>query len=617
MKKILYIMALAMATGSFTACQDWLSIPSPTQLDNETVFENIAAVEMAVLGGYNTSFSESIFYEFGANSDETLSAESSYNSRMRLANFEFIPSEVTNSTYTAMYSAIERANSIIKKLPGYTPVNAEEEKRKDMLLGECYALRAQSYLHLLRLYGDVPYTDIPFEDAGSFSLGRTNRDEVYDACVADLQQAVALLPWYGEGAITTPERFSKNSAYGVLARVALYAAGYSLRWDLETYDPSSLRVAQRPDAARIRELNQIASDACAAVIARGENSLVADYEDIFRDVINGRFNRESMLEFGQLGPSSNFNGSRIGYTNGMAAIRANPLFGRAFPMQRGMPTLWFDFEEGDARRNVTIVNHGINTSGERVLHPYSVPTIGKFRVTWKTENGPSDAQRSINWISLRYSDVLLMYAEAQNELNNAPTADATNALKQVRTRAFGGDESLIGTIPADYEGFRNAIIEERKLELAFEGWRKTDLARWGVLYETLTDTKAKLIALAKREGSYADVPLFAAYKKEKAQLQDPVNEVIPVYTYMSEPDAAEKAKLEAEGLVLVNMNGETLTSGIEPAFAYFFDGTTGNLNSWVSDLNSGLKKNQSELYPFQTTILEQNPGLEGQQHPAY
>jgi hypothetical protein len=102
-----------------------------------------------------------------------------------------------------------------------------------------------------------------------------------------------------------------------------------------------------------------------------------------------------------------------------------------------------------------------------------------------------------------------------------------------------------------------------------------------------------------------------------AQLEDPVNEVVPVYTYQTEPDAAEKAKLVSEGLILVNMNGETLTSGIEPAFAYFFDAGTGNLSSWVADINSGLVKNQSELYPFQTTILEQNPGLEGEQLPTY
>ena len=72
----------------------------------------------------------------------------------------------------------------------------------------------------------------------------------------DLQDAIELLPWKSEGMVSTPERFTKNSAYGILARVALYAAGYSLRWDLNTvpYDAATVRIAQRDDQNRIKEL---------------------------------------------------------------------------------------------------------------------------------------------------------------------------------------------------------------------------------------------------------------------------------------------------------------------------------------------------------------------------
>lgn len=72
--------------------------------------------------------------------------------------------------------------------------------------------------------------------------------------------------------VDTPERFTKNSAYGILARVALYAAGYSLRWDLNTvpYNAGTVEIAQRSDAARIKELYQIAADACKAVITKGK-----------------------------------------------------------------------------------------------------------------------------------------------------------------------------------------------------------------------------------------------------------------------------------------------------------------------------------------------------------
>ena len=82
---------------------------------------------------------------------------------------------------------------------------------------------------------------------------------------------------------------------------------------------------------------------------------------------------------------------------------------------------------------------------------------------------------------LRYSDVLLMHAEALNELNNGPTADAISAFRAVRLRAFRNDASKVGAIPTDYDGFREAIIKERKLELSNESLRKTDLTRWGIL----------------------------------------------------------------------------------------------------------------------------------------
>lgn len=132
------------------------------------------------------------------------------------------------------------------------------------------AIRAYAYWNIVRFYGDVPYTDIPTSDLTTFSSSRVSRDTIYDHCVRDLQQAIDLLPWQSEGMVSTPERFTKNSAYGILARVALYAAGYSLRWDLSTvpYNASTVRIAQREDKARIHELYQIAADACKAVITQ-------------------------------------------------------------------------------------------------------------------------------------------------------------------------------------------------------------------------------------------------------------------------------------------------------------------------------------------------------------
>lgn len=619
MKKTLLIALSVLCLGVLSGCQDWLSIPSPTQMDSETVFTDIRAAEMATLAVYDASINQEIYHHFIINGDDARVGEDGYNAQAQLAHFDYIPSQTPHGLYTAMYKGIERANSILKKLPGYTPANAEEEVLKNMLIGECLALRAQDYLHLIRLFGDVPFTTTPFEDAASFSLGRTSRDVIYDQIIADLQQAVELLPWKSAGKVQTNERITKNAAYGMLARTALYAAGFSLRWDLETYSSASLKVAQRPDQTRVTELYQIASDACAAVITKGENDLEDSFEDVFRDLINGRYNEETMFEHGHQGAT--YSPTRNGYTNGMAIMRGNTNFGRSYPMQRAMPTLWFDYKDGDTRRGVSVVNYGIDAASNHHLHAYSQAGTGKYRVNWYESPRQGDATRGINWIWLRYSDVLLMYAEAQNELNNGPTAAAISAFEQVRTRAFGGNKSLIGTTPASYADFRKAIIEERKLEFAFEGWRKTDLVRFGVHQQVMTETKAKVIRLANRQGEYAAVPRFAAYKPTPAPIGDALVEMVPDYTYMTEPDATEKARLTAGGYTLLNLNGDpkltSLPSGSGVLMGRFFN-VDNNLDTWITDMNNGLVENQSELYPLnQVNIIDVNPGLAGQQHPAY
>ena len=206
-----------------------------------------------------------------------------------------------------------------------------------------------------------------------------------------------------------------------------------------------------------------------------------------------------------------------------------PKYGKAEPLMAAMPTLLYDFEEGDLRRDVSIATYGITATNKRQMNPYASNRIGKFRVTWKSAIGYSINQRDINWPWLRYSDILLMYAEAQNELNNGLPLAAKTAFEKVRTRGFGGDASKIGTTPSTYLDFKNAIINERKLELAFEGFRRTDLVRWGIQYEVLAQAKQNVINMANKTGKYATIDLFRAYKLDSAStFNDPVV-AIPYY----------------------------------------------------------------------------------------
>lgn len=600
--KYIYFVIIVSLLG-FSSCKDWLDLPSEKDFDSSTIFEDVGKVEMAVLGAYTSTFNAEQFYQFGMGNDEAFSTEGETNSKNQVANFVYSPAVSPTSTYAAMYAGVEQANVILRNIPQMSTVDGAEKEKLDRLMGEAYAIRAMNMLHVVRHFGDVPYPRVPVVEMTDFSSSRVSRDTIYDGCIDDLQKAVELLPWKGESGAPV-ERISKNSALGLLARTALYAAGYSLRWDLESYSSSSVKLAQREDAARIQELYRIASDAAKEVIDRGENELIA-YQDVFRDLVNGKYNKESMFEYGQKGASRNE--ARIGYTNGIFA-HTNSFYKKSQPAMAAVPTYYFEFEEGDVRRDVAIANYAITENSMHRMNTYANHTIGKFRINWKSDNGVSDAQRDINWIHLRYSDVLLMFAEAENELNNGPTAEAKEAYEKVRLRAFNGDVSKIGVTPSSYDDFREAIIQERKLELGFEGWRRTDLVRWGILYEKLSETKQDILDLAAQKGKYSDVPRFRAYKPTDAKEFNDPTVALDYLPFVNEPSSAERASLEEQGYVLLDMYS---------ADASFFANPFSPDNTWVKAIYRGLEKNKVELFPLNTSTIDNNPGLKGQQHPKF
>lgn len=602
MKRIVIIVGIAclLSTG---ACKKFLDLPSQSDYDSSNIFENADRVEMALLGAYTSVFNSELYYQFGMGTDECFSTEGETNSKNQVSNYVYTPATSPSSTYTAMYSGVEQVNVLIKNIPLMQPETETEKKKLDMLLGESLAIRAKNMLNVVRYFGDVPFPRIPVVDAGSFSSSRVSRDTILDGCIEDLQKAITLLPWKGESGLSV-ERISKNAAYGLLARTALYAAGYSLRWDLNSYAESSVQLNRRSDQGRIQQLYQIARDACKAAVERGENNLI-DYETIFRNLINGKYDNESMLEYGQKGADRN--DAQIGYTNGFFS-HTNSFYGKAQPAMAAFPTYYFEFEAGDSRRDVTIASYSITSDSKHQMNTYASNTIGKFRVNWKAEKGIAVNKRDINWIELRYADILLMYAEAENEINQGPTAVAKDLYEQVRLRAFKNDRSKIGLTPSSYQGFKDAIIQERKLELGFEGWRRTDLIRWGILFEKLTLTKQELLDLAAHKGKYAQVDLFRAYKTTPANTFNDPLVVQEFISFKEAPDAVKRAELTAQGYTLLDMYSNQ---------SIFFANALTPTATWVNNIYRGLEKNKVELVPLSTSTIDNNPGLAGQQHPLY
>jgi len=526
MKKILSILSIVAFSLGMTSCSDWLEMPSSTSFDSETVFADEATAEMFVLGCYRGLIHKEMYYQLGMGETVVHSSEdgTTNNSKYNICNYYYDATTPTTVTtiFKEQYRIIEATNIAISQLK-----KMAETSKRNALLGEAMSIRAFCYLNLIRIYGDVPAVWIPLDemdpnDENTFYPKRSPRDGIYDQIVADLQQAVDYIPWYKESGYSTHERLSKQGALALLARVSLYAGGYSLRWNLETNDPSSLNMARRSDDARVRELYQIASDACQAIISRNENSLVqaqsgmSGFQYLWYNYCQRNFSAtdsEMIWELAQYGNN----------TNSDFGVLAHPgtrggKFGSRKAMQFMLPTYYLSFDKNDTRRDVSCTSYSIyfldkgaaTDTWVDVGTTYSCIMPGKFRISWCTEP-PAAAKRNLNIPVMRYSDVLLMYAEAQNYLNNGPTDAAKNALKEVRERA--GVASL--PIPSTQEEFEKALVQERKWEFAGEFTLRTDLIRMNRLADELAAEKQAMKNLSDRSGIYASTPVYRLYKFQK------------------------------------------------------------------------------------------------------
>ena len=525
-KKLVILSVMALSMG-MTSCADWLEMPSYTSADSETVFKNEEAAELFVTGCYRGIIPTEMVYQLMAGETVTHSSEdgTTNNGKYNICNWFYdstSPYTVT-TLYNEEYGAIEATNIAIKNL-NMMP----ETTKRNSLLGEALALRAFAYLNLISIYGDVPANWQPLEDMdpddeSTFYPKRTSRDVIYDRIVSDLQTAANYMPWFEESGFATTERLTKQSTLALLARVALYAGGYSLRWNLETNDPATLKVSRRSDEARVRELYQIADKACSDIIEHGQNSLVqaeggmSGFQNLWYNYCQRKFtslNKEILWSLAQYGATTN---SKFG-------LYAHPgtrggTYGSRKAMQFILPTYYLSFEEGDTRRDVTCTSYSIyfleggasNDTWGDVGTTYSCIMSGKFRIPWCVAPESDANKRNVNIPIIRYSDVLLMYAEAQNYLNGAPTQPAKAALKEIRDRAGVG--SL--PIPTDPQEFEDALAQERKWEFGGELSLRTDLIRMGRIAKELAATKQAMKDLSDRKNKYADVPVYRLYKFHK------------------------------------------------------------------------------------------------------
>ena len=513
MKKIFLILPLFALL--FSSCEEVLSEESFTEVGKENYVTNAEEAENVLLGLYRHLSTEGL-YSYHLSLLFTISTDIAQCEGSGNTSFRTIPTNSHNpstteiaTTWAELYSAIYDANDFIEtvseRMKGWDDTN---QLLAEIYLAEARSLRALFYFELVRWYGNVVLMTST-ADSRKLATEYEQADpvKVYEFIEADLKYASEVLPWAKDDTyrVNNSYRFSKGASLGLLAKVYATWAGYPVRDERKWAEAA--KCAQR-------------------VVESGKHQLNPNYEKVWENTANGVWDpNESLIEVSFFSPTGLDNGDcvgRIGKWNGVVASAVAGRRGR----NAGNWKVTYNFtgewqQHNDPRYALSIADYRYgysNSSGtintdEKITYfeqqgvtppatpeemddkhkkAYQLYTPAK----WDTEKYVKAAnalinndKSNVNWYILRYSDVLLLYAEALNESKGA-VSEAFEALNMVRRRGFGDNNHDITGL--DQEALREAIRQERAYELCFEGHRKQDLIRWGVYYTSLKETAQEI-----------------------------------------------------------------------------------------------------------------------------
>ncbi|WP_256011616.1 RagB/SusD family nutrient uptake outer membrane protein [Desertivirga xinjiangensis] len=575
-------------------CKKFLEVEPESQYDVEQAFSDVSNATTAVLGAYDDLQGDNgygirinLYYPY--DSDEAIVSGNIDNGRRGIGRYQLLLSntELTNP-FNQLYRGLEKANLCIEQIPLmplYSNGTATEQMELRRLHGEALTLRAQYLFELIRNWGDVPAPMVPSYRQPDLFIPQSNRDSTYDKLIADLATAKGLVPWRTE--VTRNERITKGAVMALRAKLALFRGGYSLRTDSKVME-------RRSDYL---EYYKIARDECAELMQnRNQHTLNPSFEDVWRKLTSFTADPfgEIIFEVGAGGGNSNSD-SRMGQYNG-PSLNAASRYGQGGGGLLVLPNYFYAFNQLDTRREVSITYYSVGATNLKSLRRLGELTDGKFRRDWRNPLLPGTVLNlGYNWPLIRFADVLLMFAEADNELNNGPSAAAIAAFEEVRTRAFAENNGSIGVTPTDRTGFFNAIVNERYLEFGGEAIRKYDLIRWNLLSTKLEEARQRIVQIRDASGPYASVPEYIYWRNNGEEIQffgtDPFNTPTQVPNPATGWTRTEWRQHLISGATIDNL---PLHQGI----ARFFT------------------PNKSELFPFTTSILQAYAGRL-KQNPNY
>lgn len=446
MKKINII--LAFLGIMLSSCEEFLTVTPETALSSATFYKTESDFEQAVNAAYaplrtiadNRSWllsemrSDNTIYARNINFGATEQQEDLSDHALPEAQGITSNTHVLNQ-YRQDYLIIARANQILDQIDDVEFGQAS----KDNLKGQALFLRGYAYYELARYFGSVPLHLTPVTSREEAALPLTPEAEIYNHLIGDIQSAINLLPIRSQQGVG---RASKGAAQMLLADVYITQKKWS---EAETL--------------------------LKAIVNSGGYELIANYEDVFSESVGNKNNAESLFEIqyleGPEGLNSDFLYAFMPRPISLDELR--PITGTSNPQPldgegNNIPTpdIIAAYEDGDLREDASIAYVEIAGSDrEDKVYPY----IKKY-----AKHHDLHGNHGINWPIYRYAEVLLFLAEALNE--QGKTEEAAGYLNQVRDRA-----GLDDTDAAGQAGMREAIFDERRVELAFENKRWFDITR--------------------------------------------------------------------------------------------------------------------------------------------
>ena len=428
-----YILIYILTGILITGCEDELINLAPvSEVSTDNFFQSESDFQSALYANYNglQELNHINWKMQEVRSDNAFAhrEEGGYD----IDNFELTVTDRNIAEFwQTSYNVIFRSNIILDKINDIEMKQATRES----ISGQAKFIRALVYFDLVRSFGDVPMITKVIALSESYDMVRAPKEEVYQVIISDLSEAANILPLKYDNSEDIG-RATKGAAKGLLGKVYLTMGDYS-------------------------QAEVVLGD----VINSGIYNLLPSYADIWK--IENQNNEEIIFAIQYSEGTGNGNSFNYIFAPLTAGADVNPGTGLGF--SRPTAELLRVYEEGDTRKSATLSPYEINPNTNDTTN---LSYFRKFLADQLVQDGGQD------WPILRYADILLMYAEALNELGDLE--GAINILNMVRSRAFEGDsEKMFSTATINNSTqFKEVLLNERRLEFACENQRWFDLIRF-------------------------------------------------------------------------------------------------------------------------------------------